>query len=209
MANLAVSTLTDAELVALYKNGDDATFGILYHRHRAYIKDVVRSNSNERMSKDDVLQEVFIKAFERIRANKYVEEGHFKTWLARVARNSCLDVIRNQRSANGSTFSSSLLPHDFPIELVSDVLNISEGSYEERKMKADEQREIRELIRLLPEEQRETVMMRYYAGMKFKDIATSTMYSINTVLGRERYALKNLRRLIQDSRKQDLLKISA
>ena len=162
---------TDETLVALYAQGNNEAFDILLNRYKdrlyAYIYYTVR---NEELA-EDIFQETFTKAIVTIQQGRYNENGKFPAWLTRIAHNLIIDLLNNIRLSEG-TVESEIVNH----QILSDV---------------------RRLMKHLPDEQREVVHMRFYQDLSFKEIAEMTGVSINTSLGRMRYAILNLRRMAE------------
>jgi RNA polymerase sigma-70 factor (ECF subfamily) len=140
---------------------------------------------------DDILQDTLIKAVRTIDEGRYVDSGKFLSWILRIAHNQVIDFFRQQKSSR--TLNEAEAGYD-----VIGSLRIAERSVEDRIISEQIEQDVRRLIEHLPEEQREVVVMRYYSGMSFQEIADQTGVSINTALGRMRYALINLRKMIKD-----------
>jgi RNA polymerase sigma-70 factor (ECF subfamily) len=140
---------------------------------------------------DDIAQETFIKVIKVIDEGRYVDNGKFLSWVLRIAHNRALDYFRAQKSNNSVSESSAGYN-------VLGTLRYAENSIEDNIISDQTDQSIRDLVELLPEEQREVVMLRYYSDLSFKDIAEQTGVSINTALGRMRYALINLRKMIKE-----------
>jgi len=184
--------LSDKELIGRYLQGNHASLEIIISRHQnriyAYILMIVK---NKELA-DDLFQDTFIKVINTIRAGSYNEEGKFLQWVMRIAHNLIIDHFRK---SNRIPVIDNSKNEDFNI---FDTLNIMDESIEDRMITEQIHKDVRNLIELLPDEQREVLYMRHYAEMSFKDIAEVTNVSINTALGRMRYALINLRKLIAE-----------
>ncbi len=183
-------TMTDYELVELYEKGNDSAFDAILNRHQAYVYSYILFFVHQRDIADDIFQETFTRAIIAIRSHHYQTTGKFSAWLIRIAHNLVIDHIRENESSNivaTENFSEGLL----------NSMRHSERSHEARFMEEQDMHTLRHLLDFLPEPQAEVVMMRFYEDMSFKDIAAATGVSINTALGRMRYALINLRKLIQ------------
>lgn len=183
--------MTDDMLVALYLEGDNKAFDILLNRHKdrlySYIYFIVRS----RDVAEDIFQETFVKAIVTLQQGKYNSDGKFSAWLTRIAHNLVIDQFRLERNEN-------VISND---ESEVDLFNnsaYSEGTIESRMVNQQVLKDVRRLIDLLPDNQREVVYMRYYQALSFKEIAAITGVSINTALGRVRYAIMNLRRMAEE-----------
>ena len=180
--------MTDDVLVTLYLNGNNGAFDVLLNRHKDrlfnYIFFIVRS----RELAEDLFQETFVKAIVTLQQGRYVNDGKFSAWITRIAHNLVIDQFRVERNEN-------LISND---ETEFDLLNdarLSEGTVENRMVNEQVLCDVRALIDELPDCQREVVFMRYYQDLSFKDIADITGVSINTALGRMRYAVLNMRRI--------------
>ena len=183
--------MTDDMLVALYLEGNNKAFDILLNRHKdrlySYIYFIVRS----RDVAEDIFQETFVKAIVTLQQGKYNSDGKFSAWLTRIAHNLEIDQFRLERNEN-------VISND---ESEVDLFNnsaYSEGTIESRMVNQQVLKDVRRLIDLLPDNQREVVYMRYYQALSFKEIAAITGVSINTALGRVRYAIMNLRRMAEE-----------
>lgn len=182
--------LTDQDLVSRYLKGNEEALAVLIDRHQERIYSYIYKYMNNRQAADDVFQDVFIKVIRVLRGGKYNEEGKFLPWVMRITHNLIIDVFRAQKrmpTADGG--------EDFNIfdTIKREDLNVEETIVWEQ-IKGD----VRELIEFLPEEQKTVLKMRHYCEMSFKEIAEETNVSINTALGRMRYALINLRKLIEE-----------
>ena len=186
-----MTKLTDEQLVAAYANGDNKAFDTLLKRHQNRVFSYIYYIVKDKDIADDIFQETFVKAITTIRQNRYTENGKFSAWSTRIAHNLVIDYFRQNKSeCNVSTDNEEI-----------DILNrqeLCDDSIEDvligRQVRAD----IRRLIHALPDAQRKVLMMRYYRDMSFKEIAEATGVSINTALGRMRYALLNMRRMAKE-----------
>ncbi len=185
-------SLSDKELIGKYIRGDHNSFEVLIQRHQNRIYAYILMITKNRELADDLFQDTFIKVIRTIKAGSYNEEGKFLQWVMRIAHNLIIDhfrksnripVIDNSKHENFNIF---------------DTINVMDKSVEEQMITDQIHKDVRKLIELLPDEQREVLYMRHYAEMSFKDIADVTNVSINTALGRMRYALINLRKLIEE-----------
>ncbi len=188
------NAMTDEQLVRMYEEGIDHAFDILLERHKnqlfTYILFLTRSQSVA----DDVFQDTFVRAIMAIRNHRYHDTGSFASWLLRIARNLVLDRLRNAH--NNLTTSHELV--DDQGEVRGDLFNnaaLCEPNIEHRMLVEQSEEDVRMLITHLPPNQQEVIYMRYYQDMPFKEIAEVLGVSINTALGRVRYAILNLRRL--------------
>ena len=188
MQNLA--QLTDDKLVKSYANGNPKAFDTLLERHKTRLLNYIYQHCNNRQLAEDIFQETFVKAIITIQNGNYTENGKFANWLFRIARNLVIDHFRRE-SAEGTVSTDDTY----------DVLNrkeFSDETIEDAMVELQTRNDIRRLVRALPHNQREVLVMRYYRNLSFKEIAEKTNVSINTALGRMRYAILNLRRLAKE-----------
>jgi RNA polymerase sigma factor (sigma-70 family) len=184
--------ISDKELVGRYLNGDHNSLEQLISRHQNRIYAYILMIVKDKALADDLFQDTFIKVINTIRAGSYNEEGKFLQWVMRIAHNLIIDHFRK---SNRMPVIDNSKNEDFNI---FDTLNVMEQSIEDKIITDQIHRDVRKLIEFLPNEQKEVLYMRHYAEMSFKDIAEVTDVSINTALGRMRYALINLRKLIAE-----------
>lgn len=188
---MAVIEISDRELVESYRLGNQASFEELVSRHQNRVFSYIMMLVKDRQLADDIFQDTFIKIIRTIKSGAYKEEGKFIQWAMRIAHNLIIDHFRKNKripcvdSAN----------EDFdPLENVS----LYDPSIEEMIITDQIYDDLRKMIDFLPDEQREVLYLRLYADMSFKDIAETTNVSINTALGRMRYALINMRKMIRE-----------
>lgn len=181
--------VSDQELISRYLSGEQSSLEQLINRHQnrvfAYILMVVK----DKHLADDIFQDTFIKVVNTLRSGTYKEEGKFIQWVMRIAHNLIIDHFRKAKRIPVVENKND----DFDI---FSSIRLTEDSIEDRMIIEQIHEDVRKLIEYLPAEQKEVLMMRHYSGMSFKDIAEQTDVSINTALGRMRYALINLRKLI-------------
>lgn len=191
---------SDSELVALFKKGDDTAFGKIIERHNKSIMILLFNIVQDTMLAEDLLQETFIKAMTAIRTGHYRETYACKTWLHRIAHNLAMDVLRKQKKMP-SAFSISTTGdfEESDNETCFPISNSLDKNEEEKILTQENKCGIRDLINLLPHEQRKVVMLRYFYGLTFQEIAEHTDVSVNTALGRMRYALIHLRKHLRES----------
>lgn len=186
MRNL--NSLTDEQLVSAYAEGNNNAFDTLLVRHKTKLYNYILSLVKDEELADDIFQDTFVKAIMTIRQGRYDDRGKFPAWLCRIARNLVIDSFRQDKAeAAVSTDDSNY-----------DILNrreLSEGNIEDTLIDIQIEQDLRRLVDELPDNQREVLYMRYYKDLSFKEIAEITGVSINTALGRMRYAILNLRRL--------------
>ena len=185
--------LSDQALLEMYQQGNREAVSQLLGRHTRRVRDYVRMLVKDNDVADDLTQEVLIKVVKVLDEGRYTDKGRFLPWVLRIAHNRVLDYFRAQKQVKAVSESSA----GFDILGSKDlaVPSIEEDIIDEQRAE-----EVRALIEKLPEEQREVVKMRYYDGLSFKEIAEHTGVSINTALGRMRYALINLRQLIKEKK---------
>jgi len=180
--------ITDAVLVSNYIKGDENSLAILITRHKQKIYSFIYSKVYDRDVTEDVFQDTFIKVIRTLKIGKYNEEGKFLPWVMRIAHNLVIDHFRkNSRMPkfdNGQEFN------------IFSVISDSSLNAEKTIIKEQVQEDVRRLIEELPEDQKQVLVMRMYNDMSFKEISENTGVSINTALGRMRYALINLRKVI-------------
>jgi len=181
--------LNDQELVTLYLAGDERAFEQLLHRHKRKVWSHIYLLVRDRELTEDIFQDVFIKVVNTLKEGRYNEEGKFLPWVMRIAHNLVIDHFRRNKKM---PLVRSNDDHDVFATLAQSGKNM-----EQRLVNLQIDEDVRRLIDHLPEEQREVVMMRTYLGMSFKEIAEHTEVSINTALGRMRYALINMRKMIK------------
>ena len=182
--------LSDKGLLEMYQQGNREAISQLLERHTRRLRDYIRMLVKDNDVAEDLTQEVLIKVVKVVDEGRYVDKGRFLPWLLRIAHNKVLDYFRAQKQVR--TVSESSAGFD-----ILGSKNFAEPSIEEQMISEQCAEEIRALVEELPEEQRDVVRMRYYEGLSFKEIAEQTGVSINTALGRMRYALINMRQIIK------------
>ncbi|MCB9270933.1 MAG: sigma-70 family RNA polymerase sigma factor [Lewinellaceae bacterium] len=187
---MRVLPMSDQELINCYLEGDEKAFETLLNRHKTKIYTSIYLFVKDSEQAEDIFQEVFIKIIDTIRRGKYNHEGKFLQWAMRISYNMCVDQFRRSKRRTNVSLSD-----EFDI---FDVIPASDSNMEQSMIQTQTNDKVRKLIDLLPDEQREVVILRHYADMSFKEIASLTRVSINTALGRMRYALINLRKLIEE-----------
>ncbi|EAP86209.1 MULTISPECIES: RNA polymerase sigma factor [Croceibacter] len=181
---------SDAALVRKYMDGDETALSTLINRHQQKLYSFIYSKVFDRTITEDVFQDTFIKVIRTLKRGKYNEEGKFLPWVMRISHNLVIDHFR--KNSRMPKFEGK---GDFSI---FDVLKEDTLNAEKMLIKEQIESDVRELIHELPEDQKEVLIMRIYKDMSFKDIAEQTDVSINTALGRMRYALINLRKVIEE-----------
>jgi RNA polymerase sigma-70 factor (ECF subfamily) len=188
-----LKTMTDEELVILYVQGSNPAFDVLLNRHKNGVHSYIYYIVHDRDLTEDIFQETFLKVITTIKQGRYTENGKFKAWIMRIAHNLIIDYFRQERNENA-------VSNDEPdMDLLNDV-RLCEGTVEDRMVKNQVLSDVRKMIKHLPSNQREVLEMRYYHDMSFKEIADATEVSINTALGRMRYAILNMRRMAEENR---------
>lgn len=183
--------MTDDMLVALYAKGNNQAFDILLDRYKGKIYSYIYFVVHNDELAEDLFQETFMKAIVTIQQGRYTENGKFSAWLTRIAHNLVIDFFRQERNEN-------LVSNDeTDVDLFNNV-KFSDETIEMRMVNDQVMDDVRHLVDLLPDNQREVVYMRFYQDLSFKEIAEATGVSINTSLGRMRYALINLRRMAEE-----------
>lgn len=180
--------LTDEQLVKMYAQGNNEAFDVLLIRHQSKVFSYICFVVHNRDVADDIFQETFVKAIVTIQQGRYVESGKFVAWLIRIAHNLIIDYFRQERNAN------LISNDDSEVDLFNDE-KLSDPNIEMQIVSEQTLDDVKLLMEHLPANQREVVYMRYYQELSFKEIAEITGVSINTALGRMRYALLNLRRM--------------
>ena len=187
-----LSKLSDEELVVLYSEGNNKAFDILLTRYKNRIYSYIFYTVKDNDLTEDIFQETFVKVITTIKQGRYIEAGKFSSWVTCIAHNLIIDHYRQERNEN-------LVSNDDSEE--KDIFNrkeLSEGTIEDSLITRQIHADIRRLVAALPDNQREVLIMRYYKNMSFKEIADATQVSINTALGRMRYALLNIRKMADD-----------
>ncbi len=182
---------SDEQLISLYVDGNNEAFDALLERHKdrvfMYIFHAVK---NEGLA-NDIFQDTFVKAIMTIKQGRYVENGHFPAWITRIAHNLIIDYYRQVKAENLQSTDDTDV----------NILNrkeLSDCTIEDNLVTSQIHDDVRRLVKCLPENQREVLVMRYYKNMSFKEIADTTGVSINTALGRMRYAILNMRRMAEE-----------
>ena len=183
---------TDDRLVKMYVDGDCKAFDVLIERYKNRVYTYIFHQVRDEYISDDIFQETFVKAIITIKQGRYVENGKFLAWITRIAHNLIIDYFRQEKSENLQSCDDQEV----------NILNrreLSEDTIEDDMVLSQIHADVRNLVQALPETQREVLMMRYYKNMSFKEIADSTNVSVNTALGRMRYAILNMRRLAEEN----------
>lgn len=185
-----INKMTDQELIHIYAEGDENGLKILIDRHKSKIYTSIYMRVKDDFLAEDIFQETFIKVINTIKSGGYNEEGKFLPWVIRIAYNMVIDHFRKEKR------SPTVINADGYD--IFEVLNFADEDAEHSMVRKQIDVDLKKLIQLLPDDQKEVLIMRHFCDMSFKDIADITEVSINTALGRMRYALSNLRRLIEE-----------
>jgi len=180
--------VSDCELVSAYIKGDEGAFSILVDRYKSKVFTTIVLVVKDTYVAEDLMQDTFIKAIKTLRNGRYNEEGKFLPWILRIAHNLAIDYFRRDKRYPNVVLEDG--------SNVFNTLSFSEDSMESIQVKKESHEHLRMLIKRLPEQQREVLIMRHYEDMSFQEIAEATGVSINTALGRMRYALINLRKMM-------------
>lgn len=178
--------LSDSQLVLQYQDGNEGAFEVLLHRHKSRVYTAIYLIVKDRYLAEDLLQEAFIKAINTMKGGRYNEEGKFLPWICRIAHNLAIDHFRRSKRYPEVVLEDG--------SRVFNSMEFAETSYEDAEVLRETKSRLRDLIKGLPVEQKQVLIMRHYLDMSFQEIAEKTGVSINTALGRMRYALINLRK---------------
>ena len=183
--------MTDDQLVVAFASDINEAFDVLIERHKDKIYAFILHQVKNQEVADDIFQETFVKAIMTIKQGRYTETGKFFAWVTRIARNLIIDYFRQTKSENLQSADNEEV----------NILNrkdLSEANVEDNIITSQIYSDVRRLVKMLPESQKEVLIMRYYKNLSFKEIADATNVSINTALGRMRYAIINMRRIAQE-----------
>ncbi len=182
------SSLSDFELIQSFQQGNSTALESLILRHKDRLYTSIQLLVRDKYLAEDIFQETFIRVIDTLRSRRYNEEGKFLPWVMRIARNLCVDHFRKvKRSPTIKTGEN----HD-----LFEVLNFSDDTMEDKMVRSQTHDRVRNMLDELPSDQREVIILRHYADLSFKEIAQLTGCSINTALGRMRYGLINLRKMM-------------
>ena len=188
---IRLKMMTDEELVVAYAEGNNSAFDVLLSRHKSNVYSYIYFIVHNRELAEDIFQETFVKAIMTIKQGRYTENGKFRAWINRIAHNLIIDNYRQEK--NEQTISND--------ECELDLFNnskLSDGTIEDEIVKTQILADVKKLIDYLPDNQKEVLVLRYYQDLSFKEIADITGVSINTALGRMRYAILNMRRMADE-----------
>ncbi len=186
-----LTSLSDEKLVGLYKSGLNEAFAVLLNRHKDRIYNYISFVTKNESLTDDIFQETFIKAVVCLQKGTYSENGKFGAWLSRIAHNLLIDHYRRTNYEN--TLSNDEAEYD-----IFNDMKLCEESIEDDLIREQQLKDVVALLDFLPDNQREVVYLRFYENLSFNEIAEQTGVSINTALGRMRYALINLKSMVKE-----------
>lgn len=187
-----LNLMTDEDLVVSYAEGNNSAFDVLLNRYKGSVHSYIYFIVRNKELTEDLFQETFVKVITTIKQGRYTDNGKFKAWIMRIAHNLIIDNFRQERNEN-------LISND---EVEVDLFNnmkLCDHTIEEKLVKQQVLEDVRRLVGFLPETQRKVLEMRFYQDRSFKEIADTTGVSINTALGRMRYAIMNMRRLAEEN----------
>ncbi len=188
---MANHNLTDNELVFKFMEGNESCIEELVNRHKTRIFTYIIIKVKSQQLAEDIFQDVFVKVIKSLKAGKYKEEGRFVPWVIRIAHNLTIDHFRKNQQMR--TVSSSNDDYD-----ILNSTKFSDATVEQTMIKEQVLEDVKALLELLPDDQKEVVILRHFVGLSFKEISEQTGVSINTALGRMRYALINLRKMVEE-----------
>lgn len=184
----SLTNLSDQQLIHLYMEGDAEALSTLVYRYKDKIYTSIYLLVKDKYLAEDIFQDSFIRVIDTLKSGRYTDEGKFLPWALRIAHNLCVDHFRKVKRTPSIKTSDD--------RDIFEVLNFSEPGADQKMMQIQSHDRVRKMLELLPEDQREVIIMRHYADLSFKEIATLTQCSINTALGRMRYGLINLRKMM-------------
>ena len=190
---MQLAKLSDRELVAAYADDCNEAFDILLERHKDRVYTYIFRIVKNKELADDIFQETFVKAIMTIKQRRYSEHGKFSGWLTRIAHNLIIDYYRQEKVENS-------LSTDEENNYLLNRRDLCEGTVEDEMVGMQIDEDLRRMVMELPDPQREVLVMRFYRNMSFKEIADATKVSINTALGRMRYAIINMRRMAEEKK---------
>ena len=183
--------VADLDLIRSFQAGDTEAFDVLVTRYKDRIYSSILFFVKDTYLAEDLFQDVFIKIIDTLKNKRYTEEGKFLPWALRIAHNLCVDYFRKVKRTPAIKTSDD--------QDIFEVINVSQEAPAQKLMRGESHEKVRRMLDLLPEEQREIIVLRHYANLSFKEIAGITNCSINTALGRMRYGLINLRKMMTEN----------
>ncbi len=184
--------MSDYELIKRFINGDQSAAEKLIHLHKNKVFGYISMYIRDQALAEDIFQDTFLKVIQSLKSGRYQENGRFISWVMRIAHNLIIDHFRREKQMN------VISNDDYECDLFNSR-KLSDANVEDVIVRRQVVRDVRKLIQMLPGDQREVVILRHYTGLSFKEIAEITGVSINTALGRMRYALINMRKLMQEN----------
>lgn len=184
-------SMTDEILVTMYAQGNNSAFDVLLNRYKSSIHSYIYFIVRNKDLAEDIFQETFVKVIITIKQGRYTDNGKFKAWITRIAHNLIIDYFRQERSEN--TISND----DVEVDLFNNS-KLCDSTIEDTMIRGQVLSDVKKLVKHLPDNQREVLEMRYYQDLSFKEIADLTGVSINTALGRMRYAILNMRKMAEE-----------
>ena len=185
---IKISEMTDEELAMSYVNGNNKAFDLLLERNQSRLYSYILFIVHDRSMAEDLFQETFVKIISKLHEGKYSSSGKFVSWMLRIAHNAVMDWYRRQKNEKTMEVYNEN-------DLYGDSTSVLDANIENHFVKEQVLRDVQRMMNLLPITQREVVFMRFYQNLSFKEIAELTNVSINTALGRMRYAVMNMRRM--------------
>lgn len=185
---IKISEMTDEELAMSYVNGNNKAFDLLLERNQSRLFSYILFIVHDRSMAEDLFQETFVKIISKLHEGKYCSSGKFVSWMLRIAHNAVMDWYRRQKNEKTMEVYNEN-------DLYGDSTSVLDANIENHFVKEQVLRDVQRMMNLLPITQREVVFMRFYQNLSFKEIAELTNVSINTALGRMRYAVMNMRRM--------------
>lgn len=185
-----LNNLTDQQLIHLYMDGDADALATLVMRYKDKIYTSIYLLVKDKYLAEDIFQDVFIRVIDTLKGGRYTDEGKFLPWAMRIAHNMCVDHFRKVKRTPAIKTSDD--------RDIFEVLNFSEPGIDQKIMNGQSHDRVRKMVDMLPDDQREVIILRHYADLSFKEIADLTSCSINTALGRMRYGLINLRKMMTE-----------
>ena len=188
---MSVRSMSDNELISSYQEGNAESFGILISRYKDKVFSYLVLQTKDQHLAEDVFQDTFIKVMKSLKSGKYVEEGRFLSWVIRISHNLVIDYYRKQNQVK------KIVNESVDYDLFNNI-QLADGNVVDEIVQNQINEAVVKLVELLPDDQKEVVLLRHFGGLSFKEISDQTGVSINTALGRMRYALINLRRIIEE-----------
>lgn len=185
--------ISDNELIERFIGGDDGCFEQLLNRHKNKVFSYINLYIREKAVAEDIFQDTFLKVLQSLKSDRYKDDGKFLSWVMRIAHNLIIDFFRKEKQLN------QISNDDYDVDILNSK-SIVENCAEDVMIKRQIHKDIRSVVDQLPPDQKEVVILRHFAELSFKEIAETTGVSINTALGRMRYALINMRKIMDEGR---------